>query len=102
MYFTSNLYALETILYSGSMLLTGKGLDSNSFYFCSDALVNKLQYNNINEDTIEDLNTIMGATDTLIERFFSYNGTGKNISKKEIIKAIEEAVLNLNKLNYIK
>ena len=50
----SNLYALETILYSGSMLLTGKGLDSNSFYFCSDALVNKLQYNNIKEETIED------------------------------------------------
>ena len=44
----------------------------------------------------------MGSTDTLIERFFPYNGTGKNISKKEIIKAIEEAVLNLNKLNYIK
>ncbi|WP_066892154.1 hypothetical protein [Clostridium nigeriense] len=102
MYFASNLYALETVLYSGSMLLTGKGLDSNSFYFCSDVLVNKLQYNNIKEETIEDLNTIMGATDTLIERFFSYNGTGKNISKKEIIKAIEEAVLNLNKLNYIK
>ncbi len=102
MYFASNLYALETVLYSGSMLLTGKGLDSNSFYFCSDVLVNKLQYNNIKEETIEDLNTIMGATDTLIERFFPYNGTGKNISKKEIIKAIEEAVLNLNKLNYIK
>ncbi|WP_288221844.1 hypothetical protein [uncultured Clostridium sp.] len=102
MYFASNLYALETVLYSGSMLLTGKGLDSNSFYFCSDVLVNKLQYNNINEETIEDLNTIMGATDILIEGFFHYNGTGKNISKKEIIKVIEEAVLNLNKLNYIK
>ncbi len=97
----SNLYALEIVLSSGSILLTGDNLDSNRFYFRSEALMKELKYINMNEETIEDLNTIASASDILIKRFLPYSGTEDTITKKEIIEAIEEALAEMRKLNYI-
>lgn len=97
----SNLYALEIVLSSGSILLTGDNLDSNRFYFRSEALMKELKYINMNEETIQDLNTIASASDILIKRFLPYSGTEDTITKKEIIEAIEEALAEMRKLNYI-
>ena len=55
----------------------------------------------MNEETIEDLNTIASASDILIKRFLPYSGTEDTITKKEIIEAIEEALAEMRKLNYI-
>lgn len=57
---------------------------------------------NNNEKTIKDLNTIAYATDILIQKFRPYNGTEDNISKKEIIKAINGSLEEMSKLHYIK
>lgn len=97
----SNLYALEIVLNSGNILLTGDTIDNNSFYFRSDALMKELKYNDMNEETIEDLNTIAHASDILIKRFRPYYGTKDKITKKEIIEAIEDSLVEMRKLNYI-
>ena len=62
----------------------------------------ELKYNNLNKETIEDLNTITRSTDILIQRLRPYYGTGSNISKKEIIHAIEDFLEEMGKLHYIK
>lgn len=98
----SNIYALETVLDSAYIFLTGSGIYSNSFYYLSDNLMKELKYNNLNKETIEDLNTITRSTDILIQRLRPYYGTGSNISKKEIIHAIEDFLEEIGKLHYIK
>ena len=85
----TNLYALHTALDSGKILLLGDDINGSRLYYSLDSLIEGLNYNNLNKTTIEELNAITRATDILIQRFRPYEGDGKNISKKEIIEAIQ-------------
>lgn len=85
----TNLYALHTALDSGKILLLGEDIDGSRLYYSLDNLIEELNYNNLNKKTIEELNTITRATDILIQRLRPYEGDGKNVSKKEIVEAIQ-------------
>ena len=94
----ANLYALHTALDSGKILLLGDDINGSRLYYSLNGLADELKYNNINKATIEELNRITRATDILIERFRPYEGDGKNISKKEIIEAIQLSSLEIDRI----
>lgn len=89
---TENLNSLGTILYSGNILLEGEEIYDANFSTYTNKLREGLKYGDMDELTINLLDNIIAGTDILCTNFKKYYGTEKNISKKEILKSIDECI----------
>lgn len=90
-----NVYALQNVLESGEILLSGNGWNGSTLYNSLDSLKSVLKYDNKNLKNIEELDAINRASDVLIQRLKPYYGNEKNISKKEILAAIQLALIEM-------
>lgn len=89
-----NVYALQNVLESGEILLSGNGSNGSALYNSLDNLKSAFKYDNKNLKNIE-LDAINSASDVLIQRLQPYYGDGKNISKKEILAATQLALMKM-------
>ena len=89
-----NVYALQNVLESGEILLSGNGGNGGALYNSLDNLKSALKYDNKTLKNIE-LDAINSASDVLIQRLQPYYGNGKNISKKEILTATQLALMKM-------
>ena len=90
-----NIYALQNVLESGEILLSGNGGNGSVLYNSLDGLKSVLKYDDKNIKNLQEIEVINRAINVLIERLQPYYGTGKNISKKEIRAATQLALLEL-------
>lgn len=89
-----NVYALQNVLESGEILLSGNGRNGSALYNSLDNLKSAFKYDNKNLKNIE-LDAINSASDVLIQRLQPYYDDGKNISKKEILAATQLALMKM-------
>ncbi|MDB1946581.1 hypothetical protein PMY35_02010 [Clostridium tertium] len=89
-----NVYALQNVLESGEILLSGNGRNGSALYNSLDNLKSAVKYDNKNLKNIE-LDAINSASDVLIQRLQPYYDDGKNISKKEILAATQLALMKM-------
>ncbi|MCR1952308.1 MULTISPECIES: hypothetical protein [Clostridium] len=89
-----NVYALQNVLESGEILLSGNGVNGSALYNSLDNLESVLKYDSSNLKNIE-LDAINSASDVLIQRLQPHYGSEKNISKKEILEAIQLALMKM-------
>ena len=90
-----NIYALQNVLESGEILLSGYGGNGSVLYNSLDGLKSVLNYDNKNLKDLQEIDAINRATDVLVERLQPYYGNEKNISKKEILTATQLALIEL-------
>lgn len=86
-----NVYALQNVLESGEILLSGNGRNGSALYNSLDNLKSAFKYDNKNIE----LDAINSASDVLIQRLQPYYDDGKNISKKEILAATQLALMKM-------
>ncbi|MDB1940811.1 hypothetical protein [Clostridium tertium] len=89
-----NVYALQNVLESGEILLSGNGRNGSALYNSLDNLKSAFKYDNKNLKNIE-LDAINSASDVLIQRLQPYYDDGKNISKKAILAATQLALMKM-------
>lgn len=89
-YLIINVYALQNVLESGEILLSGNGRNGSALYNSLD----NLKYDNKNLKNIE-LDAINSASDVLIQRLQPYYDDDKNINKKEILAATQLALMKM-------
>lgn len=90
-----NIYALQNVLESGEILLSGNGVNGSEFYYSLDSLKSVLKYDNKNLKDLPEIGAINRATDVLIERLRPYHSDGKNISKKELLAVTQLALMEM-------
>ena len=86
-----NVYALQNVLESGEILLSGNGRNGSALYNSLDNLKSAF---NKNLKNIE-LDAINSASDVLIQRLQPYYDDDKNINKKEILAATQLALMKM-------
>lgn len=97
-----NLNSLGSILYSGNILLGGEQIYDSHFIIYTKKLEEGLKYGDMNEDTVKILDNIIAGTDILCNNFIKCYGSEKNISKKEILKSIEECMKKIQQYDLLK
>lgn len=96
-----NIYALQNVLDSGEILLSGNGVNGSELYYSLDNIKSVLKYDNRNLKDLPEIGAINRATDVLIERLRPYNVDRKNISKKELLEATELALMEMRILELL-
>lgn len=96
-----NIYALQNVLDSGEILLSGNGVNGSELYYSLDNIKSELKYDNKNLKDLPEIGAINRATDVLIERLRPYNIDRKNISKKELLEATELALMEMRILELL-
>lgn len=96
-----NIYALQNVLDSGEILLSGNGVNGSELYYSLDNIKSVLKYDNKNLKDLPEIGAINRATDVLIERLRPYNVDRKNISKKELLEATELALMEMRILELL-